>query len=349
MKIMVLVSLMLLFVLAACSNTLPPATPDIPATVTAQVAQQLADLPTATALPTVTPLPTPTDIPTPTTEPTLRPSPTPVPTATPTPTPTATLTPTPRPTNTPRPVVPVVIAPPTLLPVPTIALPTFAPIPTIVRPTLRPLPTFVFPTLRPLPTFAPLPTVKPPPTAAPPPTLGPVVVRWKTYEVDGHDFKVDYPVGWEGDEPFASPIVKDTGGEGTCQKANGQFEFRSTDGRAIVAFEWDYWGGVNSRTKCFWRNSLDVKDIVNFGEGDEVISSDYVTKHGETRRWQYLYHVRQKSDGEYCDQEHATLASITRHYIIELNWWTCESSVEGYREVLDHFLGSFSSRDSKRR
>lgn len=115
----------------ACAQSAPTATPDVPATVEAQLAARLASIPTATAYPTPTPAPTytlyPTTTPRPTATfyPTLTPLPTytPYPTVTPYPThtpyptptkaPTATRYPTytpyptytsvPRPTNTPRP------------------------------------------------------------------------------------------------------------------------------------------------------------------------------------------------------------------------------------------------------
>ena len=100
--------------LTACTvpqPTTPLPTPDIPATVTAQVQAHLDAVPTATSLPTqtpyptYTPYPTPTEVPTATHYPTATPRPTytPYPTATPTPTPTAMPTPTPLPTATPVP------------------------------------------------------------------------------------------------------------------------------------------------------------------------------------------------------------------------------------------------------
>ena len=73
----------------------------IPATVVAQVATQVAGVPTATAYPTYTPYPTYTLYPTATLTPV--PTATKVPTATPRPTATAVPTATVRPTNTPRP------------------------------------------------------------------------------------------------------------------------------------------------------------------------------------------------------------------------------------------------------
>ena len=83
--------LFLLTALAACTTPPPPtATPDIPATVTAQLRSHLAAIPTATPAPTYTPYPTPTKSPTAT----------PYPTATPRPTYTLYPTPTPRPTAT---------------------------------------------------------------------------------------------------------------------------------------------------------------------------------------------------------------------------------------------------------
>ena len=101
--------LCLIFVsLAACTSTPPTQTPDIPATVTAQVEEHLATIPTASPLPTYTPnptytpQPTTTPVPTPAAKPTYTPAPTytPVPTATPTPTPRPTRTPWPTPTPT---------------------------------------------------------------------------------------------------------------------------------------------------------------------------------------------------------------------------------------------------------
>ena len=105
-----------------CTGGAPTATPDVPATVEAQVEDRMraitASAPSPTALPspvptaeptitpvatvTAVPTPTPTPSPTPTAVPTATPtpSPTPTPTVTPTPTPTATPTPTPTPTPT---------------------------------------------------------------------------------------------------------------------------------------------------------------------------------------------------------------------------------------------------------
>ena len=79
--------------IAACNNPVPEPTPDVPATVTAQVQSHLAAIPTATPVPTYTPYPTPTTVPTAT----------PYPTFTPRPTYTLYPTPMPRPTATPVP------------------------------------------------------------------------------------------------------------------------------------------------------------------------------------------------------------------------------------------------------
>ncbi len=129
-----LLPLLLLAALAACT-TEPEATPgpDVPATVQAEVANQLAAAPTATAWPTHTPYPTATAYPTSTPYPTTTPAPTaspyptatPYPTHTPYPTPTQAATATPRPTYTPYPTpTPVVVqtplaATPQALPTPT--------------------------------------------------------------------------------------------------------------------------------------------------------------------------------------------------------------------------------------
>ena len=94
---------LLLAALLGCATPQPAPTPDIPATVTAQVQAHLDESLTATAYPTHTPYPTVTAYPTPTKSPTATPYPTatprptytPYPTATPTPAPTATPTPTP--------------------------------------------------------------------------------------------------------------------------------------------------------------------------------------------------------------------------------------------------------------
>ena len=114
-------------VFTACTNPAPEPTPDLRSTITAQVQEQLAAIPTATQQPTYTPLPTFTPYPT------LTPSPTgtPYPTYTPAPTPE------PLPTHTPYP-----------------------------SPTLRPTYT-PFPTSRPLPTHTPYPTPTPEPTLVP--------------------------------------------------------------------------------------------------------------------------------------------------------------------------------------
>ena len=188
----------------------------------------------------------------------------------------------------------------------------------------------------------------------PAPILPPVAVEWETYELDKHDFKVDIPTGWVGDEPFATPFMEETvtfddgSGEGICQSARGWFDFQSPDRIATVSFEWDFWGDENRSTRCFWKHSVSAQDIADINEEDEVIFSDYVTRHGERRNWQYLHHVRSESEGGNCAaEERATLVSLTRHYILEVEWSACQHSVERYREVLDQFLDSFSSRDAK--
>ncbi len=53
-------ALFLSLLLIACASSTPEPAPDIPATVTAQVQEQLAAVPTATPLPTHTPYPTAT-------------------------------------------------------------------------------------------------------------------------------------------------------------------------------------------------------------------------------------------------------------------------------------------------
>ncbi len=169
---------------------------------------------------------------------------------------------------------------------------------------------------------------------------------WETYEVDGHDFKVDIPVGWVGDEPYASPFTLDGEGKVKCRQAEGNFAFQSLDRKARVSFNWRFWGEVNRHAICFWRHSVTAEEVAKREGGDEVISSDYVTKHGELRRWQYLHHYRVEST-RWCDEERARLASVTNHYILEVKWSACESSIERYRDAFDHFLNSFSSRDGK--
>ena len=103
----------LLLLLTAACTTEPEAvdTPDVQATVQAEVANQLAAAPTATPWPTHTPYPTATAYPTSTPYPTTTPVPTaspyptatPQPTYTPYPTPTQAATSTPLPTYTPYP------------------------------------------------------------------------------------------------------------------------------------------------------------------------------------------------------------------------------------------------------
>ena len=99
----------------ATATPTPTATPDTRATVVAEITATALAQPTATPTPTHTATPSPTNTPTPTPThtatptPTATPSPTPTNTATPTatpspsPTPTPTATPTPTPTNTPPP------------------------------------------------------------------------------------------------------------------------------------------------------------------------------------------------------------------------------------------------------
>lgn len=103
MRLLVSLFLCLVFFsITACANPQQPTrTPDIPATVTAQVDEHLATLPTATPLPTYTPYPTFTPLPTVTPKSTLLPAPTYTPHPSYTPFPTSTPTPTPRPTPTP--------------------------------------------------------------------------------------------------------------------------------------------------------------------------------------------------------------------------------------------------------
>lgn len=108
--------LMLSLAVLSCAQPAPLATPDIPATVAAQVAERMAAIPTVAADPVATPAPTYTPYPTPTLTPTATPYPTatPRPTYTPYPTPTALPTYTPYPIPTPEPI-------PTATPLPTIA------------------------------------------------------------------------------------------------------------------------------------------------------------------------------------------------------------------------------------
>ena len=133
-----IVALLLLAAALACAapppTPIPTATPDIPATVTAQVAA----IPTATAYPTNTPYPTATPRPTVTPYPTA----TPRPTYTLYPTPTAVPTATPYPTSTPY---PTATSYPTYTPYPT---PTPTPTPT-PRPTATPVPPIQWRTQRP--------------------------------------------------------------------------------------------------------------------------------------------------------------------------------------------------------
>ncbi len=99
MKAQIIAILILLVGLTACGVPQPTQTPDIPATVTAQVQAHLDSVPTATPLPTYTPYPTGTPRPTYTPYPTLMPLPTATPYSTSTPYPTYT----PHPTTTPQP------------------------------------------------------------------------------------------------------------------------------------------------------------------------------------------------------------------------------------------------------
>lgn len=105
MRCILPLSLLLLLAAACTSEPEPVEMPDVPATVQAEVANQLAAAPTATPWPTHTPYPTATAYPTSTPYPTGTPVPTasPYPTATPYPTHTPYPTPTPAATATPRP------------------------------------------------------------------------------------------------------------------------------------------------------------------------------------------------------------------------------------------------------
>ena len=156
--------LFLMTALAACTTPPPPtATPDIPATVTVQVQDRLAAIPTATPAPTHTPYPTPTKAP----------------------------TATPYPTGTPRPTY-------TLYPTPT-PLPTYTPLPTHTPyPTATPRPTYTpYPTPTPEPTATPVPTPTPRPTATPWPTATPIPeVVWKTVSDDSGTYTIDLPAHW---------------------------------------------------------------------------------------------------------------------------------------------------------
>ena len=107
--------LILSLAVLSCAQPAPLATPDIPATVAAQVAERMAAIPTVAADPVATPAPTYTPYPTPTRASTATPYPTatPRPTYTPYPTPTAWPTYTPYPIPTPEPI-------PTATPLPTI-------------------------------------------------------------------------------------------------------------------------------------------------------------------------------------------------------------------------------------
>ncbi len=159
----------------------PIPTPDIRATVIAEITATAISQPTATPTPTDTPTPTPTHTTTPT--PTDTPTPTPthtatrIPTHTPTPTPTHTATPTPTDTPTPTPThtaTPIPTHTPTPTPTHT-ATPT--PLPTA---TYTPTPTHTATaTLTPTPTNTPTPTH----TAIPTATFTPVPTNTPTLSV----------------------------------------------------------------------------------------------------------------------------------------------------------------------
>ena len=111
MRCILPLSLLLLLAAACAAEPERVAVPNVPATVQAEVANQLASIPTATPWPTHTPYPTATAYPTATPYPTGTPLPTaspyptatPYPTYTPYPTPTPAAAPTPLPTYTPYP------------------------------------------------------------------------------------------------------------------------------------------------------------------------------------------------------------------------------------------------------
>ena len=148
----------------SCTSSTPPPpvssqvpTPNIAATVQAQVSSTLTAVPTATPRPTGTPTPPATA------------APTRVPAATPVPTPTSTLAPVPTP------------APPA----------TAAPAPT---PTPEALPTPT-PTAIPTPTPTPVPTATPAPTPLPDTTL-PLEGRWDHWDDYGEPFARLRAVSW---------------------------------------------------------------------------------------------------------------------------------------------------------
>ena len=165
MHIKLLSALALVLLTLACQTTPPTPAPDISATVTALIEEQMAAAtaqPTYTPHPTSTQLPTSTPYPTPTPLPTYTPIPTPTNTPTPTPTPTPTATPTPTPTATP--------------------LPTATPTPTATAtPTPRPTAT---------------PTATPRPTATPVPTPTPAQTQWQTYENLRFRYDIGIPPHW---------------------------------------------------------------------------------------------------------------------------------------------------------
>lgn len=112
---------LLLLGMIGCLSVSPTATPDVPATMEAEIAVQLAGIATPEPAPTFTPLPAPTPafIATPRPTATATPLPTPTPVATATPEPTATATPLPTATPTPEPEpTPVPTATPTPSPIP---------------------------------------------------------------------------------------------------------------------------------------------------------------------------------------------------------------------------------------
>ena len=145
-RLLLLIPAALLLAVLACNNEgeptpLPPPTPNIPATVQAQVTSYVDSLPAATPWPTHTPYPTGTPYPTHTPYPTATALPTHTPYPTPTPGPTQELiqapiqaptaaplpTYTPYPTYTPAPATPVRVTWPTQAP----AAPTEVPLPSI--------------------------------------------------------------------------------------------------------------------------------------------------------------------------------------------------------------------------
>ncbi len=293
----------------ACNEPAP--TPDIPATVTAQVESQLA------ALPTATPEPTPTPIPTPTVE---------IPTAIPEPTPTQpaiiiqVVAPTESPTATPEPtpteVPPTATPEPTLTPTPE---PTATPLPT---PTATPLPT---PTPTAAPTATAIPTPTPRPTSTPTPKPD---IQWELYRNSELSFEIPYPSDWwlsdfDVNEDGQADIITFFSPEGETGSVAVYALKTSQESPATWLSGWVEYLREN--------NNPDVLEVL-FLSGNENFGNG---------QWAYTVYTYSDASSDCIEEHDNTMVAFPTGWDYSISFRACEDDFETYKEIFDKMWQGF--------